>query len=204
MTSGETRTQRRRRQTHESLLDALFELSVDRGLAAVTVHDVVDEADVAVGTFYNHFESREAAIEELVDRLMSAGRERMESFDPARDDAALVLGEGIARFIRAIAERPRWAAFMAQVANSTHWPTGSMFTQVARVIRAGQETGVFESVNLAEQRALLMGGVMRTTMALAGTELGNLDPTLVIQSSLQVAGATPGTVTRVIETLELS
>lgn len=204
MPDGETRTQRRRRQTHEALLDALFDLSVDNGLNEVTVHDVVEQADVAVGTFYNHFESREEAIAELVNHLMAGGRRDVDRFTPGADDAALALGKVVASVSSAITEEPRWTGFMSQIANSSHWPMGSMYRDVARLIDAGIEAGDLSGEGSSEQRALLIGAQLRAALALATSPIGPLDPGLLASTCLAVAGATPATTARVLTALELT
>lgn len=49
----------RREATREQLIAAASALFVARGFAATTVDDIVREADVAKGTFYYHFQSKE-------------------------------------------------------------------------------------------------------------------------------------------------
>jgi AcrR family transcriptional regulator len=92
-----TRTDRRRVRTRTALLEAGRRLFSEQGVDAVTIQDITDAADVAKGSFYNHFASREelqraaaaAALEELgaaLDRDVGQ-RER----DPAQVIAASLL-----------------------------------------------------------------------------------------------------------------
>lgn len=55
-----SRTQRRRDQTRAALLAAGRRLLSERGIGEVTIQQITDAADVAKGSFYNHFDSREA------------------------------------------------------------------------------------------------------------------------------------------------
>lgn len=52
-------TDRRTRRTRQRLRDALIDLIIERGYAAVTVQDILDRADVGRSTFYNHFYDKE-------------------------------------------------------------------------------------------------------------------------------------------------
>ena len=60
--TAETRTERRKRETHERLLDTILELIMDGEQLSTRL--IAERADVAVGTFYNHFDDVEGAIDE--------------------------------------------------------------------------------------------------------------------------------------------
>jgi AcrR family transcriptional regulator len=53
-------TDRRIRRTRKLLQDALLELILEKGYAAVTVQDVIDRANVGRSTFYAHFQDKES------------------------------------------------------------------------------------------------------------------------------------------------
>src|SRR5215475_7550814 len=52
-------------RTHEALLDAGVAVAEAHGLSGLSVNRVVAEAGVAKGTFYVHFETREAFVDAL-------------------------------------------------------------------------------------------------------------------------------------------
>ena len=54
--------QKRSRETFEKLVSAAQDLILERGVAATTVHDIIDRAGVGVGAFYARFDGREALI----------------------------------------------------------------------------------------------------------------------------------------------
>ena len=57
------RNERRRRQTRELILKAADAVFRRKGVDNATVNDITDEADVAYGTFYNHFRSMDDIVE---------------------------------------------------------------------------------------------------------------------------------------------
>jgi AcrR family transcriptional regulator len=56
---------RHRGQRLDALLDAAAALFVEKGIAATSIGDIVDRADVAKGTFYHYFHDRAAMHEAL-------------------------------------------------------------------------------------------------------------------------------------------
>ncbi|MFF1821269.1 TetR/AcrR family transcriptional regulator [Kribbella sp. NPDC058245] len=57
-----------RRSMREEILGAGVELFLERGFNAAAVKDITDRAGVPKGSFYNHFESKEALAEVALER----------------------------------------------------------------------------------------------------------------------------------------
>ena len=57
----------------ESLLNAAFELAATKGMADVTVNKVSELAAVTKGAFFNHFDSKETLVTELMQMLLTQG-----------------------------------------------------------------------------------------------------------------------------------
>jgi len=55
----------------ESLLNAAFELAATKGMADVTVNKVSELAAVTKGAFFNHFDSKETLVTELMQMLLT-------------------------------------------------------------------------------------------------------------------------------------
>jgi len=83
MSHGETtRTERRRRHTHDVLLNAGFEIVGERGVSGWPISDVAERADVALGSFYNHFADREDFIDALIRTYSFAEQGKMLTLVP--------------------------------------------------------------------------------------------------------------------------
>lgn len=63
----------------EELLDAAQRLFLDKGIAATSIDDIASAAEVAKGTFYLYFASKEVLLHELQERFVSAFLERLEA-----------------------------------------------------------------------------------------------------------------------------
>ncbi len=57
-----SRRERKKRETRHSLMEAALRLFSKRGYDATTVKDITDAADVAKGTFFNYFDTKEAIL----------------------------------------------------------------------------------------------------------------------------------------------
>ena len=63
----------------EELLDAAQQLFLDKSIAATSIDDIARAADVAKGTFYLYFPSKEALLNALQERFIIAFCARLES-----------------------------------------------------------------------------------------------------------------------------
>ena len=77
--------QKRSRETFEKLVSAAQDLILERGVAATTVHAIIDRAEVGVGAFYARFDGREALMGYMRERFWSEATGGWDEFlDPAR------------------------------------------------------------------------------------------------------------------------
>jgi AcrR family transcriptional regulator len=64
------RSDRRKREVRERILAAAFELFLRQGVAATTIEDICERADVANRTFFNHFATRQDMVRSLAERRL--------------------------------------------------------------------------------------------------------------------------------------
>jgi AcrR family transcriptional regulator len=84
-----TRTDRRRARTRSALVRAAQEfLAEDR--TNVSVLEITQAADVGLGSFYNHFETKEQLFQAALDQILEAHGELMDSVTQGIDDPAEV------------------------------------------------------------------------------------------------------------------
>jgi AcrR family transcriptional regulator len=98
------RFERRKLEVREKILAAAFELFLRKGVAATTIEEICEHADVANRTFFNHFATRQDMIRALAERrlvnLHDVVFDRADQPIPARlvgvfdDIAAALVGSG--------------------------------------------------------------------------------------------------------------
>jgi AcrR family transcriptional regulator len=96
------RMERRKLEVREKILNAAFELFLQRGVAATTIEEICERADVANRTFFNHFATRQDMIRALAEQRLVNLHDvvfgRTDEAIPARltgvfDDIAATLAE---------------------------------------------------------------------------------------------------------------
>jgi AcrR family transcriptional regulator len=83
--SAAGKREERKAVNRAKLLSAARKVFAEKGLGASTARDIVRETDLATGTFYNYFESKEEVFTALIAELAGKARERVRAERRARD-----------------------------------------------------------------------------------------------------------------------
>lgn len=67
----ESRLERRKARTRQALLDAARAMAAEGRSHTATIADITDAADVGFGSFYNHFEDKQALFAAVLDDIVS-------------------------------------------------------------------------------------------------------------------------------------
>jgi AcrR family transcriptional regulator len=118
----------KRARTRAQLVAAARSLFGKRPVESVTVDDVVEEAGVAKGTFYVHFEDLNALTAAVADELVRTFDELLQLQRLSMPDPLMRIAFACNAFIEKAVEDPSWAAVVARMAWS--YPT------VGRVARS--------------------------------------------------------------------
>lgn len=98
-----SRSERRKARTATAIRDAAERLFISRGYSATTMEDLAEEADVAVGSIYAHFGSKEGVYGALIDRALELDKQYCDEGFHAGDlpaERLFGLAEGYLRFAR--------------------------------------------------------------------------------------------------------
>jgi len=142
------RTERRRQKTRANLIAAVRKLTADKGVDALTIRDIAEEADIAMGGFYNHFESKEALLKVAVEEILFQSGEIIDAINAQCDDPLEVIARAFMTFDGLIQNDPILGWFVVRV--SAHNPelTESLSRRFSRDVRHGVETGQFVISNI--------------------------------------------------------
>src|SRR5258708_34454952 len=81
------RVERRRAKVRAQLLEAARQVFLERGYQDATISEIVQDADIAMGTFYLHFRDKEELLVSLAQDTLQSLREQVH---PAIDQSANV------------------------------------------------------------------------------------------------------------------
>jgi AcrR family transcriptional regulator len=154
------RGSRRRLRTRARLIDAARRIIAERGgIDAVPIAEITDAADVAIGSFYNHFPSRAALLEAVVSETLEAHGQRLDAMAEEIADVAEFCAAGMRLTMRMVEADPIWGGFMVQT--GIYLPELSLILgrRLVRTLLHGMHSGRFTVANEATTLAVVTGAV---------------------------------------------
>src|SRR5581483_3956493 len=79
------------------------------------IQEITDEADVGFGSFYNHFESKEAIVEAVLSDSVASQGALIDSLTATLDDPAEVIAAAHRHFVRLARADPQWAWLLVRL-----------------------------------------------------------------------------------------
>jgi AcrR family transcriptional regulator len=153
----------RREQMQLHLLFAGLQLASTTSIHEIEVEDVVRQAEVSRGSFYNYFPSVPALYEGLARQLMQELAAMLDVLAPPSLDVVTRLASSMRMSMRLFVDFPMLGRFLTQV----QWPSQrsdlELFANIVRDVHLGIEAGQFTrmqapiGVNIA--MGSLIGGV---------------------------------------------
>ena len=183
------RAERRRIETHQRLFEALRDELATSGLDATTVQAVTDRADVALGTFYNHFEDKEAAIRALADVELAAIRTARGGLEGHSEELPRFMTTTFATVAHKASVDRRWIRFLDALVQGGWWPglqVHAMYIAFATDARQRSMIGVSD----ADWAAKVMETLLATFVRHLATDAGVSNPSASLVEALRsVLGA---------------
>lgn len=179
----------KRERTRAKLIAAGFQVLAERG-DALTASDVVAEADVANGTFYNHFLDRDDFIATLARESLKAittdSAEDTEGADPAWRFAV-----ASTRVLEATVREPLWGRAVLRLTECPTPPHAAVQQHLRADLAEGHQTGRFTHGDDPVTIDLVTGTLMATLRRLVSAD------------GPQDNDAVPDVVTRLLEAIGL-
>ena len=160
-------------ETRERILEAASRLFRERGIDAVGLAKIMADADLTVGTFYTHFESKEALLRETLLRSLRARHEEL---------AQALSGGNVEAAVRAYLSPEH------RDAPGTGCPVAALASEVARHPRATRNT-------LAARLEPSLDALAELLPTRRSQEVSRADAAAffgLLIGTLQLARATPG------------
>lgn len=151
--------QEKRARTRATLVDAACALHSRKAAGTVTVDEVVNEAGVAKGTFYVHFDSLDALVAAVAEKLVQSFDELLQPARTALADPAQRIAFGCGAFIDKALQDPHWARIVARILSEAPHGAESARQRLMEDMRAVTRD-LPESLATAELKTLLVFGIM--------------------------------------------
>ena len=133
----EPRGARRKRETRTRLLDAALKLMAEKGMEGVAVNEITEAADVGFGSFYNHFESKEAIYSALIDRVFEDFADMLDRLADGLSDPAEVIAVSVRHTLMRTRRESLWGRFLIREGFSARILNWGLGPRLLRDIQRG-------------------------------------------------------------------
>jgi AcrR family transcriptional regulator len=164
---SEPRGARRKRETRARLLDAALQLMSEKGMEGVAVNEITEAADVGFGSFYNHFDSKEAIYNALMEETFERFADALDRLVEGVTDPAEIISISVRHTLLRALDTPVWGRFMIREGLSAHTLTRGLGRRLLRDIQRGIDAGRFK-----------VDDPMMTFIAVAGAVMGAISAAL--------------------------
>jgi AcrR family transcriptional regulator len=188
--NGISRTARRQAQTRADLINAAREIIAESGVEALRVSDVTKRADVAFGTFYNHFKTKddivEAVVAETIVGLAQSVEESREFGDPAE---ALVASTRA--IVRIAYDDPSLARLLVKLEQAEARFERIIRPQAGALLERGVAEGRFAIDDLETTLTMSIAAAFEVIRGILDGRLGERADYVCAEVLLRMAGVTP-------------
>jgi len=154
---------RRRERTREKLVAAAWRVMARKGVDATAIAEITEEADVAFGSFYNHFASKEAIVEAVAALAVERHGAALDRLTAAIEDPAEVMAVSVRRTVRMVESDPIWGWFVVRLGLAHATLRAGLGRRAARDLALGVEAGRFAVADVPSA-LLAFGGAVLATM----------------------------------------
>lgn len=147
-TEVDSRQQRRRLRTRALLIDAARRVMSEKGVDATSLRDIASAADLALGTFYNHFDSKDAVVDAIVDQAVERLGEGLDRLSAEMDDPAEVFAVSFRHTLRSVELDPVWGWFVVRVKRAGDKLGSHLGYRASRDLKRGIASGRFARTRL--------------------------------------------------------
>jgi len=129
-------------RTRARLMDAAVGVFARQGIEAASVNAIAQAADVANGTFYNHFKDKDEIVGAVAFAMARDVAERLDVAMQGLEDAAERTSFATRQFIELAASAPEWGRALVNAV----WHLPALRRQVSAYARADIDRGVRDGV----------------------------------------------------------
>ena len=141
-----TRVDRRKQRTRAALLAAARQFLAE-GRSSVSIQQITDAADVGFGSFYNHFESKEALFEAAVEEVLETYAALRDELVAGYDDPAEVFSVSFRMTGRLQRQLPEMVRVLLNEGTGILVRDSGLAPRARRDIQAAVDAGRFDIEN---------------------------------------------------------
>lgn len=153
-----TRTERQRERTRRQLLDAGRTLIAAKGVPGLRIQEITEQADIALGSFYNYFPSKEEFLEAIItESLSDLASATISNVDDATDPAEVVALANL-RVIQLAYTEPDFARLIVNIGHSEALFGAAVHPHARVAVERGIDSGRFDVADVEVLLTTVIGG----------------------------------------------
>jgi len=153
-----TRTERQRLRTRRLLLDAGRTLIASKGVAGLRIQEITEHADIALGSFYNYFGSKEELLEAVITESLSDLASAVITDVDDDTDPAEVVALANLRVIRLAYDEPDFARLIVNIGHSEALFGHAVHPHARIAVERGIKNGRFVVADIEVLLTAVIGG----------------------------------------------
>jgi AcrR family transcriptional regulator len=173
------RIDRRRQRTRSAIIAAGQQLFAARPIEAVSIDDIVEAADVAKGSFYNHFEDKEGLAATIVELVQGDSEYHVFMANQDIADPAARVARALAVIVRYAHDHPDRLQALLSLSTRRGNVQAPINAGVTHDIRLGLDIARFKGVTLESGVLIVIGLVSVAVDFLSGPDAAT-PPTQVV------------------------
>ncbi|HTZ64484.1 MAG TPA: helix-turn-helix domain-containing protein [Solirubrobacteraceae bacterium] len=166
------RIERRKARTRARLLAAARELFAKRGLEGTAIADIAENADVATGSFYNYFATKQELLEALLEDELSRQLELLQARQAQTEDVAEKISIAHRHLVRVAQTDPSWGWLFVRLDLPYRAAWSTLGGAAERDLTDGITLGRFDVADPALALAASGGALLAVIQAQLSGDLG--------------------------------
>ncbi|MGQ4432593.1 TetR family transcriptional regulator [Streptomyces sp. SAS_260] len=167
-TQPANRFERRRAKTRQALIGAARQIMAEQGGTDVSIQAIADRADVGFGTFYNHFETKDALFDAAVADALEEYGQLLDAATADIEDPAETFAASVRLTLRLAASHPEIIGILRfRGLQHVHSGTG-LGPRALRDLEVGKASGRFD-IKDAQVALGAVGGIVLALVQLGAT-----------------------------------
>jgi len=183
-----TRGTRRRARTRQKLTDAASALIAEKGVAGLRISEITELADVALGSFYNHFESKEELVKAVVEDTIGSRTQAIVAEMAALEDPADVVSFACRRVVRIAYEDPELAWLFVNLDRADALFETMVFPYAVRTLERGVAAGRFHITETHIALTGIVGSALAVMRAILDGRYGSEADVIFAEGVLRSVG----------------
>jgi AcrR family transcriptional regulator len=163
----------------------------EKGISATTIQEITDTADVGFGSFYNHFESKQAIVQAIIDETIESYGDALDHIADAVDDPAEIVAASVRYVVMRGCEDPTWGWFLIRAALLEQALRTGLGRRLMRDIRLGVQAGRFRVGDVTTATVAVSGVTLSVLASRLHGELGEDAPKTAAAIALKLVGLSP-------------